>query len=767
MIARARPTETALALAAVVIAAWPLTTLLQGGAWLWAIVLVSAAVLTIGMALRAAGTPYALVLLLQLAALAAIVAVLNVSDHFDATFVSAVQDLVNEANRTIRESAAPAPVTPGLLMMLELLIPGLAITVDYLSVSSRQPALAGVPLLVIYLLSTSNTGKALNPVYFVALAAIWLVMVAHGGGMLVRGWSSLRARSTTPTLLDDQLGVAGLASVARTLGIVTILAALILPAIVPLPGTHYFAQGLGRGSGGGGSTVAFSTTANLANDLRSQNTDPVLDFTTSALLPPPLRVTVGGTYAGGEWTGFPGAEQLDTGVNNRGLPVPPGMQPAPNAPTETMTVTNNTMQPPFVPAPFPVASANFGSTAWGYSASTVQPFTRTTAKSYAVRFREPTPSPDNGRRPIDPNGFRSELQLDPLSEPRIRALARQLGGSTPMEQATAIQDYLRGPEFTYSLTLAPTQTVAGRRLDPLSNFLVTKQGYCTQFATAMIMLARANGIPARMALGFLPGVSNGDDVYRVLQSNAHAWPELYLDGLGWTRFEPTPGTRSGPAPDYVGNSDTAPGGGRVPGSSPSASSSQAPSRAPSSVAPSPSASQVAAPTGGGIDLGRYALPVVTVLVLGLLGALVLPLLARRRREAIGRRLAGHSPVEAQWQVLQSHLADLGIPPPADRSPRATERYYRSSTSLDEPGRTALHRAVQTLETERYARPGEGSRSIARDADRLLRTVRRNQSLPTRLAALVIPQTGRDVVRDAFRSVARWPQDLLARLPRRR
>ena len=79
---------------------------------------------------------------------------------------------------------------------------------------------------------------------------------------------------------------------------------------------------------------------------------------------------------------------------------------------------------------------------------------------------------------------------------------------TPYEHALAIQDYLRtSGGFTYSLTLATARDSAGRSLDldPLSNFLVTKQGYCVQFATAMVMMARSAGIPARMAIGFLPG----------------------------------------------------------------------------------------------------------------------------------------------------------------------------------------------------------------------------------------------------------------------
>ena len=79
---------------------------------------------------------------------------------------------------------------------------------------------------------------------------------------------------------------------------------------------------------------------------------------------------------------------------------------------------------------------------------------------------------------------------------------------------------------------------------------MTKQGYCVQFATAMIMMARSAGIPARMAIGFLPG-SATQGVWTVTAADAHAWPELYLDGIGWTRFEPTPAVRSGAPPVYA------------------------------------------------------------------------------------------------------------------------------------------------------------------------------------------------------------------------
>src|SRR5690606_3704427 len=88
------------------------------------------------------------------------------------------------------------------------------------------------------------------------------------------------------------------------------------------------------------------------------------------------------------------------------------------------------------------------------------------------------------------------------------------------------------------------------QLDPLSHFLLTRQGYCTQFASAMVMMARTEGIPARFAIGFLPG-SSSEDERTVVAADAHAWPELYFDGLGWLRFEPTPATRTAGAPGYT------------------------------------------------------------------------------------------------------------------------------------------------------------------------------------------------------------------------
>ncbi|MFC6706133.1 transglutaminaseTgpA domain-containing protein [Flexivirga alba] len=760
MIARARLSETALAFVGTVVAIWPLTTLLQGGSWLWALILLSAFIGLVGAAMRTTRASAAVILLVQVVVLLVVVALLNVHDHLDSTLVSAIHDLVQEANDTVRQSSVPAPVTPGLLMMLELIVPGLAIGIDFLAVTSRQPALAGVPMMVIYMLSTSNTGSALNPIFFIMLAAAWLTMLAHGSGVLVRGWSSVRARALTPTLHEDQLGLAGLASVARALGIVTILLALIVPVLLPSSGPHYFAKGLGRGGHGGGEgVVAFSTTVNLAKDLRKTNGTPVLTFKTTDVSPPPLRVTAGGTYANGEWRDFPKATGLVISPNGQPLPPPDGSVTTKDAYVEHMQVSDNTMAAPNVPAPFPIEAGDFGQSQWGYSPTTQQPYVTKAAKSYALDYRIPQRDAYQPGK-ADPQKFSETLRLDPKSASRVRALAGSLGGKNSFDQAVRIQDYLRSSSFTYSLTLAATQTANGKKLDPLSNFLVTKKGYCTQFATAMIMLARADGIPARMALGFLPGTPAANDTYTVVQSNAHAWPELFLRGLGWTRFEPTPGSHTGAAPTYTTQTSS---GGAV-GHAPSAQSTAPKSSAAApSATPSKTASTTPKSSSGGrhIDWAGNLLVILLVLVVGLLGALVLPLLARRHRESISARLREHRPVEAQWQVLQTRLGDLGIPPPdAESSPRATERYYRSRAALPPAGLDALHSAVQTLEQERYAAPGTAATSIDPQAREVLDGVRRQQSWPQRIGSAILPASGRAVFAQGVGRVVEWPARLL-------
>ena len=120
------------------------------------------------------------------------------------------------------------------------------------------------------------------------------------------------------------------------------------------------------------------------------------------------------------------------------------------------------------------------------------------------------------------------------------------GADTDAAKAWAIQEFLRGPDFTYS-----TQPQPGSGYQALENFLLVDHlGYCEQFAAAMAMMARMPGSLSRVAVGFLPGEKR-DDTWTVTVHNMHAWPELYFAGFGWVRYEPTPASVTGTAPAWT------------------------------------------------------------------------------------------------------------------------------------------------------------------------------------------------------------------------
>jgi transglutaminase-like putative cysteine protease len=99
-------------------------------------------------------------------------------------------------------------------------------------------------------------------------------------------------------------------------------------------------------------------------------------------------------------------------------------------------------------------------------------------------------------------------------------------------------------------------------------FLTTKRGYCEYFATAMVMLLRTHEIPARIAMGYLPGRELEDGTFEVDRGAAHAWVEVYFPGYGWVPFDPTPGNQAnGQAPTQLEPGAPVPTPTPVPGAS--------------------------------------------------------------------------------------------------------------------------------------------------------------------------------------------------------
>ena len=553
---RGRGFDAMLAAAATLAAAWPVSTLLAEPSWLGGTVLLLAVVAVSGIGARSLALRGWQVLIVQLVCVILTAGGIYGRGHLWhglPTFetLGFAGELIGEAMTTVQAYAAPAPTTPGLSFVVGCALALVALAVDYLAVTRRSPSLAGLPLLTAFLSSAANSGSSLPVFFFLAAAGIWLVLVARSGSAILRRWGTTVAVARTPVRerLDTQ-SVYGYASTARTLGVLALVAAVGLPVVLPQLPPKFILSGLGRSSSatGVGGAVGFSLNLDVAADLRSQSTVPVLQYQTTDPSPPPLRVAVSSLYDSSRGAWVPRRETAPILSGKPDIPPPTGLSNDVPRKRFAMTFERNLLDRPNLAAPYPLVSADLHDIGWGLDEESQDVTVAERPDSYALSYWRLEPTAAMLQRAVVPSGsaegsIEGNLELDDRSFESVMEQSTRLtmGKTSAYDRAMAIQEHLRASGgFTYSLDLAaPTRDPSGELSDPLTHFLTTKRGYCVQFATAMVMMSRAAGIPARMAIGFLPGTSS-KGVWAVTASQAHTWPELYLDGIGWTRFEPTP-----------------------------------------------------------------------------------------------------------------------------------------------------------------------------------------------------------------------------------
>ncbi|MHB1412936.1 MAG: transglutaminase family protein [Thermoleophilia bacterium] len=178
-------------------------------------------------------------------------------------------------------------------------------------------------------------------------------------------------------------------------------------------------------------------------------------------------------------------------------------------------------------SPFPLTSDTV------YSVMTEAPVYDPVLLRHYPRLADPQPAAEYTRLPDDP-----DLQ-------RVQALARRVTRNyqNRYDQALAIELYLKD-NYPYDLNVPP-QTGG---MDAVAYFLFEQRaGYCEHFASAMAVMARSIGIPARVVTGYAGGSYNPfTGLWEIRESDAHAWVEIYFGTAGWVPFDPTPGY-DGPA----------------------------------------------------------------------------------------------------------------------------------------------------------------------------------------------------------------------------
>ena len=266
-----------------------------------------------------------------------------------------------------------------------------------------------------------------------------------------------------------------------------------------------------------------------------------------------------------------------------------------------------------------------------------------------------------------PISLRADAQLgvaDHDVAARLSAVASEamLGASSPWAQLVQLQDYLEGRRSNgagITFRFDP-QSPSGQSLNRVMTLLVDSHtggtGTPEQFATAFALIARSRGFPTRVAVGFkssaTPQKVSGGWHYGIARGDAYAWPEVYLTGLGWTAFDPTP-------PAVTDHPDVAPAAPRPtipppPPVGPSATSQVQPGCA------NPLFQQCVKPkshTGGRSTLWLWLL----VGVAAVLALALVPMGGKAVRAALRRRGSPQDRVAGAWAEARDRLLECGVP----------------------------------------------------------------------------------------------------------
>jgi transglutaminase-like putative cysteine protease len=664
----------------------PVTRVVSVGAWVVGGIALAAVLLIVSVLLRRVRVPALGVTLIEVALW--VMTITAVFLHESAWFgvvpspesLPAVSQLISGAVQEIATGAAPLAASVPLSFFIVSAIGALAIVLDHVVITTRMPLLAAVALVAVALVPTIAVPAPMDVGAFVLLAVSVLFLLR----------TDTRTRQTTPSRRSTAASGAAVA-----IGAVAVVVAIVLTPLLPAPGT--------RAGPVGGGTSGIDPTLRLGDDLRRPNPVEVLRVRTTEPGAPYLRAVTLSTFAGVVWRPDQGDAQPIGAGDGFG---PVRTDPAVARDERETMVEVERLDTPYLPVPFPATAIDGLTGAWGIVAenrTVIGNGADTSGQRYTVAVEAPDPSAEQMRaapsREADVAPLYTEI---PAETPQlVLDLAGEVTAGTDSDFAAvaALQRWFRSSEFAYSLSAPVEDGFDGAGVDAVEQFLIEREGYCVHFASAFALMARSLGIPTRIVIGYLPGVSTGDTVddrivYSVTSDQLHSWPEVYFEGIGWVGFEPTNSLGTPPTFATTGND---PAGLLDDPAAPSAepTTSSAPTARPDTL-DSPALGEAQDSTGPGA-----ALPALLITAL-ILWVLVSPALVRKvwRRRQLAAARAGD--VGSAWTVVQDTAIDLGIPVPPSESPRAFGA--RLVAEHDAPAE-AVRRLVSAVEHASYAPVG--------------------------------------------------------------
>ncbi|PCG83867.1 transglutaminase [Streptomyces sp. WZ.A104] len=760
------------AYAATLLATGALLPLVDGVGWLLQAALVLGVQSGVGALARRVPLARSLTIACQALVTLLLLTVLFARDH--ALFgvvpgpeaVMRLGELLVAGGEDVGTYAIPAPLTDGIRLMVIGGVVLIGLVVDALAVSFRSAAPAGLPLLALYSVAAGLSGGGAGWLWFLLAACGYLLLLLAEGRDRLSQWGRVfsGASRSSGGLTDGLAGAGGGSSPVRTgrrIGVLALGIALVVPLALPtLDSGLLGGDGPGTGKGSGGGTIsAVNPLVSLQNNLNQPENREVMTYRSNIQDPQSLylRILALDEFNGSEWRS---STRRLTDVPNR-LPQPTGLgRDVSVTEVRTNISASRSYQQTYLPLPYPASEVRIdgrwryepeGRTLVGDDGQT----TRGAQYEVSSLVVEPTAEQLAAAGPPS-QSLSQEYTRVPESLPSVVAETAEKvteGSANAYEQAVKLQDWFASDGgFTYDTSVA-----SGTGSSAIARFLRDKEGFCVHFSFSMAAMARTLGIPSRVAVGFTPGTVKANGATSVGLRDAHAWPELYFEGVGWTRFEPTPSR--GSAPEYT--RPQVPTDDASDPAQPSADTSAAPSTAPSaddSCPPQlrqeggcgPSQEPGAAlPTDRGTPAGT-----VLLLILGAVLVLVLPLApllwrtrTRNRRLGSGGRTPSDAAARtlAAWQEVIDTAWDHGIAPDESLTPRKAAARIVRLGRLDTTAAEAVHRIASAVEQVLYAPGPRPASGLTEDAPAVRAGLQASADRGARLRATLLPRSSVRVV----------------------
>jgi transglutaminase-like putative cysteine protease len=599
----------------------------------------------------------------------------------------ALWDALSVARRDFAVAIAPTPPTEGFMAACVMAVMVLVTLADWAAFRMRTTIEAAVPAFTLFTFAAvlgTATHRSTSTVGFAGALLVWFVADNVTIVARTRPWFQGTADAGRRALSRAGIGIG-------TIGLVGALVGLAVPFAQDPPAVAWRNHNRTRAR----------TTISPLVDIRSRlvSRSDVVAFAVKTPLRSYWRLTSLDVFDGDIWSSKGSYKDVDDDdtLKNR-----PGTVTAQN-----YSIGN--LRSIWLPVAYrPASTPSIKGISYDEDADafiTEQP--TSDGLTYSVRSAVQSLTPDALRQArADLRVSNQEVALPTDVDGRVVALAQQVtrGKPTAYDKALAIQQYLRSSPFRYDLSVPP-----GHGEDAISRFLVvTRRGYCEQFAGTYAVLARLAGLPTRVAVGFTSGEFDATTgTWTVRELHAHAWPEVFLGSAGWVAFEPTPGRGMPGAQSYTGATESQADSRRpatastaVPTTVRQDSSGQSANNATTTTVATTTTAPAKTATRHGSVWRVVATVVLGLIALAAIIAIVpLVVTARRRR----RWASAETPTQkvlVAWSDTDEALAFAGAPVRRSHTPR--ERVASVGDTIGDGGVATLTRLADIVDVAAYA-----------------------------------------------------------------